>query len=163
MTLQNSLQVCTLLFFSLLFSSCDPNRLYETNLPVANENWRYEDVKSFAVEVKDTTTRYNIFINLRHDFSFEWRNVYLQITTTLPSGETMKKRINLPLCENDGKWYGRCLGNNCDLPVSIQKDAKFPQLGTYHFTLQHDMRVNPLPKIKAVGLRVERAVKEKKE
>ena len=145
----------------ICLTACDPNRLYETNTPVANEKWTYDDVKSFSVDVKDTTTRYNIYINLRHSFLFEWRNIYVQVGTQLPDGKKMDKRVNLPLCESDGKWYGSCLGDNCDIPVEIQHDAKFPMMGKYIFTIRQDMRVNPLEKIKSVGLRVEKTAPPK--
>lgn len=142
---------------TLLLTSCDPSKLYETNTPVKGEKWAYDDIKSYTVEVKDTVTRYNIYINLRHSFQFDWRNVYVQVGTQLPDGKKMEKRVNLPLCEPDGKWYGSCLGDNCDVPVMIQHDARFPMPGKYTFTLRQDMRVNPLEKIKSVGLRIEKA------
>jgi gliding motility-associated lipoprotein GldH len=142
----------------LAMTGCDHNRLYETNIPVAGEKWGYDDVKTFTVEIKDTTTRYNIYINLRHSFLFDWRNIYVKIGTQLPDGKKLDKRVNLPLCETDGKWYGSCLGDNCDIPVMIQHDARFPQVGRYTFSIRQDMRVNPLDKIKSVGLRVEKAI-----
>ena len=146
---------------ALCITSCDPNRLYETNTPVPNEKWTYDDAKSFTVDIKDTTSLYNIYINVRHSFQFEWRNIYVQVGTQLPNGKKMDKRVNLPLSEPDGKWYGSCMGDNCDLPVIIQQDAKFPMVGKYTFTIRQDMRANPLEKIKSVGLRVERAAPPK--
>ncbi len=142
---------------AILLTACDGNKLMETNTPVAGEKWAYNDIKSYTVEVKDTVTRYNIYINLRHSFQFDWRNVYVQVGTQLPDGKKMEKRVNLPLCEPDGKWYGSCLGDNCDVPVMIQHDARFPMPGKYTFTLRQDMRVDPLDKVKSVGLRIEKA------
>ncbi|MCW3127826.1 MAG: hypothetical protein JWO03_3484 [Bacteroidetes bacterium] len=141
----------------ICITSCDPNRLYETNTQVADQKWTYEDVKTYTVDVADTTTCYNIYINIRHSFQFEWRNLYVQVGTQMPDGRKIEKRVNLPLCESDGKWYGSCLGDNCDVPVMIQHDAKFPQPGKYTFTIRQDMRANPLVNIKSVGLRVEKA------
>lgn len=145
----------------LSFAACDQNRLYETNTPISNEKWAYDDTKTFTVDVKDTTTHYNIYINVRHSFQFDWRNIYVQVGTQFPDGKKMEKRVNLPLCENDGKWYGSCLGDNCDLPVLIQENAKFPLVGKYTFSIRQDMRVNPLDKIKSIGLRVEKAAPPK--
>ncbi|MFN8309520.1 MAG: gliding motility lipoprotein GldH [Chitinophagales bacterium] len=144
----------------MLFTSCDRHRLYETNIPVKGEQWDYSDVKSFSFEVKDTSKAYNLFINVRHSFEFEWRNMYVQIATQFPDGKKMQKRVNLPLSEADGKWFGDCFGDNCDVPVMIQHDAHFPAVGTYTFSIAQDMRVNPLNRIKAVGLRVEESIKQ---
>jgi gliding motility-associated lipoprotein GldH len=146
---------------ALSITACDPNRLYETNTPIANEKWTYSDSKTFVVDVTDTSTRYNIYINVRHSFQFEWRNMYVQVSTQLPDGKKLDKRVNLPMSEPDGKWYGSCLGDNCDLPVLIQQDAKFPMIGKYTFTVRQDMRANPLEKIKSIGLRIERAAPPK--
>ena len=143
--------------FGMILSACDTKRLYETNTPVANQNWSYDDIKSYTVNVADTNTHYNIYINVRHSFLFEWRNIYVQVNTVLPDGKKLEKRVNLPLSETDGKWFGSCLGDNCDIPIMIQHDAKFPQVGKYTFTIRQDMRVNPLINIKSIGLRVERA------
>jgi gliding motility-associated lipoprotein GldH len=155
-------QKATLLLLSavtlLSITSCDPKRLYETNTPIADQKWSYNDVKTYTVDVTDTTTRYNIYINIRHSFQFDWRNLYVQVGTQLPDGKKLEKRVNLPLCEPDGKWYGSCMGDNCDIPVMIQHDAIFPMVGRYTFTIRQDMRANPLDKIKSVGLRVEKAV-----
>jgi gliding motility-associated lipoprotein GldH len=155
----------SLIILSLLslicITACDPNRLYEVNTPVANEKWTYDDLKTFAIDVTDTTTKYNIYINMRHSFQFNWRNVYVQVGTVMPDGNKMDKRVNLPLCETDGKWYGSCLGDNCDIPVEIQHEAKFPMTGKYTFTIRQDMRVNPLEKVKSVGLRVEKSAPPK--
>lgn len=154
-----------LLFFIALLAlgltSCDPNRLYEVNSPLDGEKWAYSDIKSFSVEVADTSIRYNIYINIRHSFHYEWRNIYVLVGTLLPDGRKLDKRVDLPLSEPDGKWFGSCLGDNCDLPVMIQQNAKFPMPGKYTFSLRQDMRVNPLDKVKAVGLRVERAARVK--
>jgi gliding motility-associated lipoprotein GldH len=141
----------------LVITACDPNRLYEVNTAVNNEKWKYEDIKTFTVDVQDTTARYNIYINMRHSFQFEWRNVYVQVATQLPDGKKMEKRVNLPLCESDGKWYGSCLGDDCDIPVEIQHEAKFPMVGKYTFTIRQDMRENPLGKVKSIGLRIEKS------
>ena len=140
----------------LCLTACDPNSLFETNMPISGEKWAYDDVKSFSVDISDTTTRYNIYINVRHSFQFEWRNIYVQVGTQLPDGKKMEKRVNLPLCESDGKWFGSSLGDNCDVPILIQENAKFPEKGKYTFTIRQDMRVNPLEKIKSIGLRVEK-------
>jgi gliding motility-associated lipoprotein GldH len=157
MTYRSIVFLVVVLAGTCMLSSCDPNRLYETNTPIADQRWSYDDIKSYEVEVKDTNTRYNIYINIRHSFQFDWRNVYVQVGTQMPDGRKLEKRVNLPLSEADGKWFGSCLGDNCDLPVMIQHDAKFPMVGKYTFTIRQDMRANPLTNIKSIGLRIEKA------
>ena len=148
------LLVCTI---TLGLSSCDKARLFEENQQISNNSWDYKDAKTFTTEISDTSQNYNLYVNVRHSFQFEWRNVWVNIKTIFPDGKSFDKRVNLVLSEPDGHWYGDCLGDNCDLQVSIQNNAFFPQKGKYTFIITQDMRVNPLPFVKSVGMRIEKA------
>jgi gliding motility-associated lipoprotein GldH len=139
-------------------SSCDKTRVFEENQQINNYKWAYDDPKTFVADIKDTTQHYNLYVNIRHSFLFEWRNVWVKIQTTFPDGRTMEKRVNLVLSEPDGHWYGDCLGDNCDMKIAIQNNAIFPKPGKYTFKVSQDMRVSPLANIKSAGIRIEKAV-----
>ena len=145
-----------LLLAGFTFTACDKARIFEQNQQIKDYKWQYDDAKTFVAEIKDTNQHYNLFINVRHSFQFDWRNVWVKITTTLPDGQSAEKRVNLVLSEPDGHWLGDCLGDNCDMQVSIQQNAIFPKAGKYTFKIVQDMRVNPLKGIKSVGLRIEK-------
>lgn len=144
-------------FFLFFLSSCNSNRLYEENMAVPNEQWNYDDIKEFSVVVEDTSIRYNILVNLRHSFAFDWRNLYVKIATEFPDGKKTDSRVNLLLSEPDGRWFARCIGDNCFISIPVKENIKFPQKGKYSFAIRQDMRQNPLPKIKYVGFRIEKA------
>jgi len=146
---------------ALLLTACDRTVVTEENTPVKDYNWDYADVKTFTANITDTSLTYNIYVNVRHSFQFEWRNMWVNIETVFPDSTTFSKRVNLPLSEADGHWHGDCLGDNCDAQVLIQRNAFFPQPGQYTFKLTQDMRVNPLGKVKSVGFRIEKNTPEK--
>ncbi|HWB65172.1 MAG TPA: gliding motility lipoprotein GldH [Chitinophagales bacterium] len=148
---------CCILIVSLLLSACDKTRVMEENQQITAYNWDYADGKTFTVDVTDTTQHYNVFVNVRHSFQFDWRNLWVKIKTTFPDGKNFEKRVNIVLSGPDGHWYASCLGDNCDYQAPIQMNAIFPEKGKYSFTIEQDMRVNPLPKIKSIGMRVEKA------
>lgn len=137
-------------------TGCNFNRVYDHNLPIHNQHWEYQDMKKFEVAITDTSARYNIFVQLRHHFQFEWRNLWVKVGTRLPDGRELNERVNLILCEADGRWFGNCVGDECTILIPLQTRVIFPDTGTYTFTLTPDMRVNPLPHITRVGLRVEK-------
>lgn len=151
-------RVIILLVATQSLISCDPNRVYDTNLDVQNAAWDYDDIKRFEVNIDDTIAQYNLAVNIRHSFNYEWRNMYVNIKTMLPDSQWLDRRVNLPMSEPDGKWFGKCMGDNCYVSVPIQKNAKFPQKGKYIFTIQQDMRANPLQNIRYIGLRIEKSV-----
>lgn len=152
----NLLRVAFIIFVVSIFSSCNQNKVMEENQQITSYSWDYSDKKTFNAEIKDTTQNYNIYINLRHSFNFEWRNLWVNIETTFPDGRQFEKRINLVLSEPDGHWNGDCLGDNCDIQIPIQTNAFFPLTGKYTFTISQDMRVNPLGFVKSVGMRIEK-------
>ena len=141
----------------LCFAGCNKHRLLDEVRPIENHQWNYADVKSFDVEISDTAQTYSIYINLRHSFQFEWRNLWVNITTTFPNGKEYTKRVNLLLSEPDGHWYGDCLGDNCDMRLAIQQKAIFPLPGTYNFKIAQDMRQNPIGYVKSVGVCIEKS------
>ncbi len=146
----------SLLLAVFTFTRCDKGRIFEQNQQITDYKWQYNDAKTFVAEIKDTNQHYNLFINVRHSFQFDWRNTWVKITTTFPDGQSFERRVNLVLSEPDGHWLGNCLGDNCDMQVSIQQNAIFPKPGKYTFKIAQDMRVNPLNAIKSIGLRIEK-------
>lgn len=146
-----------LFFIAVLLNSCNSDVVFDQNIPVENENWNYEQAKKFKVEITDTALRYNIYVNIRHSFHFEWRNLWVNIDTEFPNGKKISKRVNLLLSEADGKWFGDCSSDNCFIQIPIQENVIFPQKGTYNFVITQDMRENPLRNIRNVGMKVEKA------
>ncbi len=144
------------LLVGTLNTGCDPNRVFDENKDINPDGWNYTDAKVFEVEITDTSQHYNVAVNVRHSFQFEWRNIYVTVGTLFPDSQKVEKRVNLQLSEPDGEWFGRCMGDNCFISIPIQQNAIFPKKGKYTFTIKQDMRANPLLNIKFVGLRVEK-------
>lgn len=155
-TRRNSAALLFLLFAATVFNACDKAWVFERNEEIKNHFWDYSDVKTFEADISDTSLTYNIYVNVRHSFRFEWRNLWVDIETVLPDSTSFHKRINLQLSEPDGHWLGDCLGDNCDMQNLIQSNAYFPQPGKYIFRLRQDMRANPLSHVKSIGLRIEK-------
>ncbi len=145
---------------TLLFYSCDERRVFEEYDHISAGGWEYKNPSRFELTLKDTAQQYDLYLKLRHHFNFEWRNVWVKVTTTYPDSTSQTSSVNLPLSEADGHWFARCTGDVCDLSILIQKNAIFPMSGKYHFQIQQDMRQNPLKQIIDVGLRIEKTPKE---
>ena len=89
--------------------ACDSSRVFEKNEDIAKSTWAYADTIGFDVPITDTTSRYNIYVNVRHTNEYEYRNLWIYAHTHFPSGKQLKTRIDLPLADNEGKWYGKGL------------------------------------------------------
>jgi gliding motility-associated lipoprotein GldH len=148
-----------LICLPFLLWACNSKNLLDENQPIEKNRWEWQAVKSFSADVEDTSGRYKIYLHFRHSPLFEWRNLWVKVSTVMPDNSSSEKRLNLQFCDAAGNWFGDCLGDHCDLKVLIQEHARFPFKGTYTFRLAQDMRENPLPYIQNVGISIEPELK----
>ena len=143
--------------FGLVFLSCDPDRVYEKNIRIPDGIWDRNNPVYFEVIVQDTITPYNLYINIRNTGLYPFSNLYLFITTTAPSGHSVKDTVEVILADEKGKWLGKGLGDIWDLQKIYKQNVRFAQKGMYLFEYEQAMRMEKLPFILDAGLRVEKA------
>jgi len=151
-------KLTALIFLSLLILpfSCDPSRVYEENIKIPEGVWTQDNPVSFEVAISDTITPYNLYINVRNSGMYPMQNLYMFITTTAPSGHSVKDTVQIMLADNKGKWLGKGLGDIWDLQRPYKKNVRFAQTGKYLFEIEQAMRMEKLPFILDVGLRIEK-------
>ena len=151
------------LLLVLCFSSCDQNRIYEKNISIEKYIWSSSVVPQFTLDIKDTAALYNIYVNIRHADMYPFQNIWLLVGTQFPDSTKASRRIEVMLANDEGKWYGDGLGDIWDFRSLIQENAFFNKAGKYTFTIEQNMREDPLPGIMAVGIRVENTGMKKSE
>lgn len=135
-------------------ASCDSNRIYEENIPVENNVWMKEDVKTFQFEIVDTMSALDLYINVRTTTDYPYSNLYLYLYSDYPNGYTDKDTLEFILAQQDGKWLGESSGTVVENQILISRGGRFPAAGTYTFKMEHAMRDEALPEIIDVGFRV---------
>ena len=139
----------------ILFTSCDKNRIYEKNVTIDKYIWDSKVKPVFTVDIADTSVLYNLYINVRHAEIYPFQNIWLIVSTKFPDGTTASRRIEVMLADEEGKWFGEGLGDIWDYRSLIQENAFFDKPGTYTFSLEQNMRVDPLPGVMSIGMRIE--------
>lgn len=143
---------------SILIAGCtDPAAVIDQNTPVNNHNWMYAGKFSYPVKINDEKIPYNLYMNLRVTADYKYSNLFVLITQTGPDKRSKITRYELKLASKDGEWLGNGSGNLYNYQVPFRTNYKFPAKGVYHFTIEQNMRDNPLREVSDVGLRVERA------
>lgn len=140
----------------LMVGACDPNRVFDRNEPVNPEGWIPRDAKEFRVEIADTISIYNLYINLRYTNDYPYSNIYLFVQTRFPDGQFYRDTVEYVLADPSGKWLGKGLGKIKDNRYPFRKGIHLPEKGTYFFRIEQAMRENYLKGIHDVGLRIER-------
>ncbi|MFA6400848.1 MAG: gliding motility lipoprotein GldH [Salinivirgaceae bacterium] len=143
----------------LAIVSCDPNRFYENNVDFANESWSKDSVAIFEVEITDTLTVYNIYLNNRINGQYEYSNLYLFITTQLPNEQLMRDTLECILADPTGRWLGKGFGSVWSNRIPYRRNIRFPLTGKYTFYVEQAMREEELKHILNAGIRIEKSTK----
>jgi gliding motility-associated lipoprotein GldH len=147
-------------FILLAFTGCQLNHVFEKNIEVPDYKWDYKFIPQFKVEITDTISSYNMYVNIRHLEAYQYMNIWILMHVSSPDGKQQTERITLPLAQSDGKWLGEGLNGVWMLGSLAKRQFKFPHKGEYTFSIEHDMRINPLTEIMDVGLRLEKLEKK---
>ena len=149
-----------LIALALAFAGCMESPYFQKDVAIPNYQWRYDYQPVFKVDIKDTTALYNLYFIVRHTEAYPFSNIWMWIYTKEPGDTTFKRsRIEIPLAEKSGKWLGRGMGEIWEQRMPITRnDAPmiFKKPGTYEIKFEQNMRINPLPEVLQVGLRVEK-------
>ncbi len=145
-----------LLFAFIGLSSCGPDFVYEKSIPIENEQWSYSDTLDFEFEITDTSQLYNFYLDIDHSSKYTTQNIYLMVYTKYPSDKRISQQLSINLADKTGAWHGKCSSELCKLRVNLQSKAFFNELGNHTITLEQYMRVDPLPGIKNLALRIEK-------
>lgn len=151
------LRILRFFFFAcagLWLSSCGPDFAYEQEYSIDNAAWSYADSLTFRFSVPDTSTIYNLYLDLEHSPDFPNENLYVRIHTQFPSGDRLTEEVSLEISEG-GRWQGDCSGKTCTVRIPIQTGAYFDQTGEHVFVIEQFMRRNPVEGIQSIALRIE--------
>jgi len=151
----------TALFITTFLLLCGCNLSsphYQKNYSVPGNKWKSDFKPDFKFKIEDTTAFYNLYFLIRHTDAYPFSNIWLWVYTKKPGDSVFQRsRIEIPLAETSGKWLGRGMGEIWEQRMPITNDNHpmlFNKQGTYEIRFEQNMRLNPLPEILQVGLRV---------
>lgn len=148
--------IALLLFFAVGCGSSGELNVFQKEAPIPESEWDSTYRPEFAVNIEDTLARYDLYLTLRHTNRYPFSNLWILIRAGREGKKEEDKRVELPLADKSGKWFGTGLSDIYEHKILLRENTKFDTAGVYHFSLTHNMRLNPLPYIMSVGLRVEK-------
>jgi gliding motility-associated lipoprotein GldH len=93
---------------------------------------------------------------VRHTNAYPYSNIWLNVYYKEPGDSSFTRtRVEIPLAEPSGKWLGRGMGEIYEQRMFIDQ-LHLDRVGKYEMRLEQNMRVNELPEILQVGLRLEK-------
>lgn len=148
-----------LLLCLFLFASCQRAAHFQKHEAIPGNAWNYNFRPTFTFDITDSNSVYQPYFVIRHTQAYPYNNIWLWLYIKTP-GDTVatKARINIVLAEASGKWLGRGMGEIFEqrMPFSLGDSVDLSKPGTYSIQMEQNMRINPLPEILHVGVRVDK-------
>ena len=152
-------RILFILTFCCLLAGCLPDPYFQKEEGIPQNAWNYNFRPSFSFDITDTTAAYKPYFLIRHTQAYPYCNIWVWLYITTPGDSVARKeRINITLAESSGKWLGRGMGEIYEqrMQMDLGDSIKFNKKGTYKIAMEQNMRVNPLPEVLNVGLRLEK-------
>ncbi|MEJ7681288.1 MAG: gliding motility lipoprotein GldH [Segetibacter sp.] len=146
---------CFVLLLLLSPAACQTIDIYEKTIAFRDHNWQSAENPSFAFEITDTTSLYNIFLVLRHEDAYNYNNIWINLTVKSPV-DMVTIRREFVLGSNKQGWLGSGMDDVFEHRIAFNNKPAPLHKGKYIFTLQQDMREDPLEHIINAGIRVEK-------
>jgi gliding motility-associated lipoprotein GldH len=136
-----------------LTTACGPAYQYEQYYTIDNGQWTYADSLQFNFNVEDSTTIYDVLLEVDHSTAYKNQNLYVRINTVFPNGQRQSEPLSIELSDpSTGFWEGKCSDDQCEAIIPIQQSIYFNQLGDYQIIIEQYMRRDPVDGVLGLGL-----------
>jgi gliding motility-associated lipoprotein GldH len=147
----------------LTLSGCIQSPHYQKSVSIPGNKWKNTFQPSFSFNVEDTTVMYTMYFLIRHTNTYAYSNIWMWVYTKQP-GDTAftKTRLEIPLSDASGRWFGNGMGEIWEQRMSITRSDDpgiLSKKGHYEIRFEQNMRDRSLADVLQVGLRVEKGHK----
>ncbi|MFA8298942.1 MAG: gliding motility lipoprotein GldH [Hyphomicrobiales bacterium] len=136
-------------------ASCN-NATYDHYVQIDDGKWDKNHAAKFVVPIEDTLTFYKVFLNVRNDARYPYRNVYFFMDLIDPSGKVQRDTIDIDIADQHGKWLGSGLGEIKHNRILLSPSVHLSQKGNYTFLIEQAMRKDTLVGLRDIGIRIEK-------
>jgi gliding motility-associated lipoprotein GldH len=157
-----SLKSSILFVFIVVFlCSCDKKRVFDEYKSVG-ESWDKDNVITFNLPKLDTTKRYNLYVNLRDNDSYQFNNLFLIVSLEQPDGLTKVDTLEYQMADADGTLLGEGFSDIKESKLFYKERVHFKSSENNKIHIKQAVRktgkvvgVENLDGITEVGFRVE--------
>lgn len=145
----------------LCIAACQQDNYAYSEYKAINGNWNKNDTIRFRFSAQDTSKTYNVYIALRNNLEYEFKNIYLISSINFPNGKVVVDTLEYPMAYNDGRFMGT--GSSIiENKLWLKEKVRFLEEGEYVFKIRQAMRkteeVEALEQLKGVvdlGIQIE--------
>ncbi|WP_157638227.1 gliding motility lipoprotein GldH [Flexithrix dorotheae] len=149
--------LCLIFSILILSSGCSNQVVYENYIDLNDNYWAEDNQLEFAFEIQDSGVPYDLSVYIRNGLSYPFYNLYVKYEllddkkNTVLSSEMKETSLMDP---TTGRPLGSGVGDFYNNEMNIFSDFKFQSPGKYSLKINQYMRMDSLPDITAIGLKV---------
>ncbi len=140
----------------VIFQACQRGVIYQDQRNLPSEGWDYQDGILFEVNIDDTLSLHELYLDVRNTTDYAYSNLFLFLEIEFPDSRTLRDTIECVLADKRGQWTGKGLGHVRANRFLFRDDVWFPKKGVYRFRLYHGMRHELLDGLSDIGVRIEK-------
>lgn len=141
-------------FISIVLMGCSSDVILDKEMKVSDSGWTYKDTLVYEFLVEDTTTSADFLLDVKYNTDFGYENLYTELTTIFPNGESTKETLSFELRSKDAIDQTKCSGGKCTVPIVMLENANFSQLGKHLVKINQYSRVDSLKGIESLRLSI---------
>lgn len=149
-----------ILFIGLV--SCDSNSVFDEYQSFNNGIWLRDHIVEFNVEVEDTISKNNLFLNLRNNKDYEFSNLFIIAQINFPDGFRVIDTLEYEMTDKEGRFLGTGFTDIKQNKLFYKENVQFNQKGQYSIKVEQAMRkignIHALDSLRGVtdlGFRIE--------
>jgi len=147
MTLLKSLRIALLLF---LTTACTSKEIFSEFHSFPDAVWERSEKANFEVSVLDSTQQYDVFLEIRNNNDYPFRNLWLFVDVTMPDGKQRRDTINAELADVYGRWHGKGI-SLYTYSFLYESNIQYPNTGAFLYSITQGMREESLNGISDIG------------
>ncbi len=132
-----------------LLTSCRHDIVYSEFVAIPSGEWDENQLPEFAFNIADREAAYDILLYVRHTERYPYQNMWLFVGDSL-----CRDTIEFYLADDRGRWLGDSHHGFIEVPVLLEDNYHYEDIGMYHIEIAHGMRDTLLRGITDIGIEI---------
>ncbi|WP_396180426.1 gliding motility lipoprotein GldH [Flavobacterium sp.] len=149
-------------FLIFVVISCDKKQVFDEYYAF-DGTWKKNKKAAFTFEQKDTTSVYNLYLNVRNNNEYPYNNLFLIVSLNQPNGKVLVDTLEYQMANPDGSLLGTGFSDVKESKLWYKENYSFEKAGKYTVEVEHAVRqtgkvqgVKDLTGITDLGFRIEK-------
>ena len=121
---------------------CDSDRVFDKYTSLEKNSWLQDVPINFDFKIVDTTSRNNLYLNIRNNKDYLYSNLFVITHLIFPNGKKIVDTLQYEMADKNGKFLGTGISEIKHSRLFLKQNSIFPLSGKYKMLIWQAMRKN---------------------